>query len=190
MPKSTAPSFIEIPKGMVGKMKKAAWLLVLTLGFLALSGCRNTHSGETPLTSSYYAELGYLKYVNEDYGYEVHYPDIFTDEDDYTNGIVLTSAEVKLSVFAKDNPENLTLEESYETALANFSNPAGGGIVKNVYSFYYEGEDADGFYYMMYYYDTFFGFKLTFPKGARADYEDTVEKIEKNFLIYQEADKR
>ena len=163
-------------------MKKLrAVLLILVLMFL-FSSCSRIERGETPLTESYLKELGYLEYTNENYLYLIRYPDIFDNSEEYDNGIVLTSDEAKLSVWATKSDESI--EDSFNAAKQTFSDYFDEQLGKNKYSlFYKDGETRTGYYYAMKYFGNFYGFKFTFPADKKEEYQKYIENIIKNFLI-------
>ncbi len=163
-------------------MKKLQAVLLILASIFLFASCNRVESGETPLTESYLKELGYLEYTNQNYLYLIRYPDIFDDSKEYDNGIVLTSNEASLSVWAAKSDE--TLEDSFEAAKQTFPNYFDEQLGKNKYSLFYENsENSTGYYYVMKYFGNFYGFKLTFPTDKKDEYKKYIENIRKNFLI-------
>ena len=95
----------------------------------------------------------------------------------------MTSDESVLTVWADENDDSITLEDSYNEALTIYNEPSSGGCFKNSYCFNYKSEEKSGYYYVMFYNNIFYRFTLLYPEDKEEEYKELYQTIEKYFLV-------
>lgn len=162
--------------------KKILSFLVSLLLSVTAVGCDGSANYVTPTGVNEDSDL--LKYTNNTYGYVFSYPDIFTEEEKANNGVTFRSDDTLLIIWADKNDKNLTLEESYDKAKAQYNNVSDGGMGRIQYYFHFsDSSEKTGYYHSIMYENVIYSFVIVYPTDEKDKYEEYITEMIPKFLI-------